>query len=198
MSENSTAVPAAGGPAEPARQGRPKLKTVRDMVLSLAVICAVAFALFLFTPLVPGDAAGDPGPPEVEYRVAAGTAARAAPYPLLIPEGLGPDWRATSVRYLPEGEHGATWRLGLLDPDDEYAALAQADGDAAAFVSAVTRGAGDTGGTERVAGRDWARYAGEKYDALVLSGPGVTTVVLGTAPTARLAHLAAALEPAAS
>ncbi|MDB1086920.1 DUF4245 domain-containing protein [Streptomyces sp. ACA25] len=192
MSETRTA-PASDAPAEK-QDGKPdekpRLKTVRDMLLSLAVVSAVAFGLYFY---LPHDASQDPVKP-VEYQVEANLAARAAPYGLLAPEGLPPEWRATSVRYQPQGEHGATWRLGFMDPENEYAALAQADGAPGPFVDALTHGAEDTGETLRIDGREWTRYEGAKYDALVLAEPEVTTLVLGTAPVDRLEQLAAALE----
>jgi hypothetical protein len=162
------------------------------MLLSMLLVCGGAALLWVFAPDDrPGEAV-----PTVDYTVPAATAARAAPYELLVPEGLPADWRATSVRYEPQGEFGATWRLGFHTGDEDYAAVAQADGDPEAFAAAVTLEAEDTGETVRVAGRDWARYEGGRYDALVLAGPDVTTVVLGTAPVDGLAELAAALRGA--
>ncbi|WP_234320272.1 DUF4245 domain-containing protein [Streptomyces sp. SBT349] len=180
---------AAGRPTAPPARRRPPWSWW-NMTLSLAALCVGAFALVL---LNPGDQP-EGSTPTVTYDLEAATAARAAPYALVVPEGLPDDWRATSVRYQPMGEFGATWRLGFLDPDDEYAAVAQADGDADGFIEEMTRGAEDTGSQQAVAGRDWARYEGDKYDALVLREAGVTTVVHGTAPFERLAHFAAALE----
>jgi uncharacterized protein DUF4245 len=183
--------PADGPGAGPAR--RRGIKTVRDMFLSMLVISVGAFFLYLF---IPHDESREQIRP-VEYEVAAATAARAAPYELLVPEGLPTRWVANSVRYEPQGTYGATWRLGFVDPDEEYAAIAQADGDAGGFIAEVTQQARNTGSAERIDGRDWARYEGPRYDALVLREPGVTTVVLGTAPFDSLTRLAAALEPEA-
>lgn len=182
---------AAGLAGPPSR--RPKTKTVRDMLLSMAVILAGAFGLYLF---VPHDASQDPVRP-VEYRVEANSAARAAPYELLAPEGLAEEWRATSVRYRHESDHGAFWRLGFMDPENEYVALGQADGPAGPFIAEFTQGAEATTEQVRVAGEAWTRYTGPKYDALVRQTPEVTTVVAGTAPADRLADFAAALAPPA-
>ncbi|UED88357.1 DUF4245 domain-containing protein [Streptomyces profundus] len=171
---------------------RLRLQTIQNMVLSLALICAATFVAYF---LMFNDGGGQDPVRTVEYEVASATAARAAPYPVLVPEGLSADWRATSVRFEPQGAHGATWRLGFVNPDEDYVALAQADGAADDFVRSVTQQAEDTGATERVDGRDWARWEGEKYDALVLSEADVTTVVMGTAPMDQLARMAGALEP---
>lgn len=172
------------------RLKRLRLQSLRNMVLSTVLICLGTFAVYFLTPN------GETEQPvrTVEYDIASATAARAAPYPLVVPRGLPEDWRATSVRYEPQGEYGATWRLGFLDPAEDYAALAQADGEPASFVPSVTQDAEETGETERIAGRDWALWEGPKYDALVLAEPGVTTVVMGTAPLERLARLAESLE----
>ncbi|MBL1065833.1 DUF4245 domain-containing protein [Streptomyces sp. 7-21] len=170
---------------------RRKLKTVRDMVLSMVVICAGAFALYVF---IPGeDSVAEPR--SVEYEVAASTAARVAPFDVLVPRGLPDEWRATSVRYEPQSDFGPTWRLGFVDPDDHYAALAQSDGSADGFVSSLTHQAEDTGETTRVGGEEWARYEGPKYDALVRTEPGGTTIVYGTAPFGSLERFAASLQP---
>ncbi|WP_255308018.1 DUF4245 domain-containing protein [Streptomyces marincola] len=168
---------------------RQRFESVRNMVLSLAVICGGALALVALNPEDQPEGAT----PTVSYEVESATAARAAPYDLLVPEGLPEQWRATSVRYEAEGEHGATWRLGFLDPDEEYVALAQADGTPEDFVAAMTREAADTGDSEHVGGQEWARWEGDKYDALVLREPGSTTLVMGTAGFERLAEFAGAL-----
>lgn len=178
--------------APPRKSG--KAKSVRDMMLSMAVLLGASFAIYLV--FVPNDAGQDPVRP-VPYEVEANTAARAAPYELLAPEGLPAAWRATAVRYVQGTDHGALWKLGFNDPDGEYAAVVQADGASRAFLTDATNGAEDTGETTRVDGRDWARYDGPKYRALVTTGPGVTTVVTGTASYERLAELAAALQPRA-
>jgi hypothetical protein len=194
--------PEAAGSAEraeePARsaQARPstrraRAQTARNMLLSMALTCVGAFFLYLF---IPHDESTDHLRP-VSYDVESATAARVAPYELLVPEGLPEEWRANSVRYEPQGQHGATWRLGFVDPEEEYAALAQADGDSEGFVASITRQAEDTGSVRRIDGREWARYEGPEYDALVLREPGVTTVVLGTASQDGLTELASALEP---
>ena len=167
-------------------------QTVRDMVLSMAVIGLIAGFIYLF---IPHDPSQDPVKP-VSYRVEVATARRAAPYPVAAPEGLPDTWRATSVWYREHGDHGATWHLGFLGPDQEYAAVEQSDGEAAPFIDDVTHGARPTGDTQRVNGERWTRYRGPKYDALVLRRPGVTTVVTGTASFARLAELAGALRTA--
>lgn len=174
------------------------------MVPSLAVVLLAAFAIYLF---VPHDADQNPVK-TVGYRVELASARRAAPYPVLAPEGLAKRWRATSVSYEGAGPKGAAWHLGFMTPDDQYAAVEQSDAARPAkFLHDVTQGARKTAKTVRVNGRAWTRYQGAKYDALVRRDAGTsarngtsrtarhTTVVTGTASTAQLTKLAAALRP---
>ncbi|MFJ8883399.1 DUF4245 domain-containing protein [Streptomyces sp. NPDC102402] len=169
-------------------------QTVRDMFLSMLVITAVAGVVYIF---IPHDDKADPIK-AVDYRVELATARRAAPYPVAAPAGLSKDWKPTSVSY--EGQAGAGWHLGFLDPDGNYVAVEQSTTPAKKYVPDVSQDARDTGHTEEVAGQEWQRWEGPKYDALVLHAEGVTTVVTGSAPTGRLAEMAAALKtaPAAS
>ncbi len=198
-SETASAVPDADR-AEPAtsvddeggQRQRPKLKTVRDMLLSMAVITVGAFFFFV---LMPNDPSQDPVRP-VEYSVEASSAARAAPYELVVPQQLDEDeWRATSVRYRHQSDHGVYWRIGFMDPDNEYVGLGQADGPAGPFVSEFSQGARDSGETVEIDGREWALYSGSKYNALVVEDADVTTVVAGTASAERLELFAASLAP---
>ncbi|MDN3055950.1 MULTISPECIES: DUF4245 domain-containing protein [Streptomyces] len=170
-------------------------ETIRDMVLSLAAIGVVVAAIYLFG--IPHDegAKGD-GVKTVDYRVELDTARRAAPYPVAAPEpgSLPKGWRATSVTYrAAEGQNGAAWHLGFLYQNEEYVAIEQSDGKAVPFVEDVTQQARETKRTQRIEGKEWVRYAGDKYDALVRKEPGVTTVVTGTASYGRLTEMAAAL-----
>ncbi|MGP4003065.1 DUF4245 domain-containing protein [Streptomyces sp. 8N706] len=167
-------------------------QTVRDMVLSMAVIGIVVAAIYVF---VPHDESQDPVKP-VSYRVELDTARRAAPYPVAAPEGLPKTWRPTSVTYSGgAGDDGAAvWHLGFMDPTNEYVAVEQSDGRPAKFIDAVSYRAAKTGRTQQVGEATWQRYAGPKYDALVREERGVTTVITGTASYERLAEMAAALK----
>ncbi|MFH0242539.1 DUF4245 domain-containing protein [Streptomyces sp. HK10] len=165
-------------------------QTARDMVLSLLVILLGAGFVYL---LVPHDDSLDPVRP-VGYDVELATARRAAPYPVAAPAGLPDTWRATSVGYKRQSDLGAVWHLGFMDPDDQYAAVEQSDGEPEKFIGSVTHGAEPADRTQRAGGEEWERYEGAKYDALVRRESGVTTVVTGTASFESLARLAAALE----
>ncbi|GAA2073248.1 DUF4245 domain-containing protein [Streptomyces albiaxialis] len=173
-------------------------QTVRDMVISLAVIVLAAWVIYLF---VPHDEDKDPVK-TVSYGIELKSARRAAPYPVAGPVGLSKDWRATSVRYEAAGRakdaDGSAWHLGFVTPRDEYAAVEQSDEPRAdRYISRVTHSAKKTGKTERLGGEEWVRYTGGKYDALVLKASGEgepTTVVTGTASFKELSRLADSLE----
>ncbi|MEV4438543.1 DUF4245 domain-containing protein [Streptomyces sp. NPDC049577] len=170
-----------------------KTQTIRNMVLSLAVVVPVAVLSYLF---IPHDGGGADPVKAVSYRVELMTARRAAPYAVAAPEGLGEGWRATSVSYRAggAGKEGSVWHLGFLDPERQYVAVEQSDGPAVAFIDGVTQGAEKTATTQRIGDAVWTRYEGPKYNALVREERGVTTVVTGTASNANLTSMAAALK----
>ncbi|GFM99114.1 hypothetical protein Sfulv_39250 [Streptomyces fulvorobeus] len=163
-------------------------QTVRDMVLSMIVISAVAGVIYLF---IPHDDTAAPVK-AVDYRVELLTARRAAPYPVAAPDGLPKGWKPTSVSY--ERQADDSWHLGFLDPDGKYVAVEQSTAPVQKYVTQVSQRATDTGRTHEVAGEAWAHWKGPKYDALVLHQDGATTVVTGSASTQRLAQMAAALK----
>lgn len=163
-------------------------QTVRGMFQSMAVIGVVVAGIYM---LVPHDENADPIKP-VDYRVELLTAQRAAPYPVAAPEGLGDGWRTTSVTF--DGADGHAWHLGFLDPDTQYVAIEQSTAQPAdKYVRQVTRHAKKTSATQEIRGETWQRWDGPKYDALVRTADGATTVVMGTASPERLAEMAGAL-----
>ncbi|MFI1827333.1 DUF4245 domain-containing protein [Streptomyces sp. NPDC020412] len=166
-------------------------QTVRDMVLSMAVIGAVVTVIYFF---LPNDDSDQMKP--VDYRVELVTAQRAASYPVLAPEGLSKGWKPTSVRY--DGQAGQAWHLGFLDPEREYVAIEQSSQPYRKYVPKVTEKAANTGKTQMVNGEPWEHWTGPKYDGLVRQHDGVTTVVTGTAPLARLTEMAESLKAGAT
>lgn len=161
---------------------------MRDMLLSMVVIGIIVAVIYVF---VPHDDKADPVK-KVDYRVELLTARRAAPYPVAAPTGLTGKWKATSVTY--DGANGNSWHLGFLDPEGEYVAIEQSTSPTKRYVSDVTQEAKDTGKTQEVAGQPWQRWKGPRYDALVRTENGATTVVTGTASYEGLGAMAAALE----
>ncbi|WP_435192902.1 DUF4245 domain-containing protein [Streptomyces sp. NRRL F-5630] len=167
--------------------GKKGKQTVRDMILSLGVIVAIAAGIWIF---VPHDDSRDPVK-RVDYRVELATAQRAAAYPVVAPEGLPKTWKATSVRY--RAQDGDAWHLGYLDPREKYVAVEQSTKDPAEFIGNVTQDARESGAVTRINGRDWQPYKGDRYDALVLREGKSTTVVTGSAGLAQLKAFAEAL-----
>ncbi|MEC3996719.1 DUF4245 domain-containing protein [Actinacidiphila sp. DG2A-62] len=166
-------------------------KTVRDLILSLVVLGVVVSAIYLF---IPHDSHADPVK-VVPFSVELGQARRDAPYPVAGPEGLGADWRSTSVTYSDSDPQNVTWHIGFVDPSQQYVAVEQSNAATAPFVSSVTMGGHRDGArTVPVAGVAWQRWTGGRYSALVRVETGRTTVVMGTASQARLVQMAAALK----
>ncbi|WP_181807481.1 DUF4245 domain-containing protein [Streptomyces shenzhenensis] len=166
-----------------------KQKTVRDMILSLALIGLAAGFIYL---LVPHDDHA-PDIQRVDYRVELLTARRSASYPVAAPQGLPGTWKATSVRF--QGENGDRWHLGYQTPDGQYVQVEQSTQKRADFIDDATQGASATKTTEKIGDRSWTHYTGGRYDALVLDGTtGSTTVVAGTASFTELTKMAAALK----
>ncbi|MFC7264902.1 DUF4245 domain-containing protein [Streptomyces lutosisoli] len=163
-------------------------QSVRDMILSLALIGLMAGIIYIF---IPHD---DSEPPlkRVDYQVELLTARRAASYPVAAPEGLPETWKATSVRY--DGSEFDTWHLGFHAPDGQYVAIEQSTQKSAVFIDTASQGAEETKVTQRIGDQTWQRYTGGRYDALVLKSKGSTTVVTGTASFGQLAKMAEALK----
>ncbi|WP_316526519.1 DUF4245 domain-containing protein [Kitasatospora brasiliensis] len=167
-------------------------QTVRDMVLSMLAVGIVVWIGYVFLPH------GDGGDPvrTVGYQVEAASAKRAAPYPLLAPEGLPAKWRATSVGYRPADTNngkGNAWHLGFVTPSGQYAAIEQSDVPRDALLAEYVKGAKPEG-TSEVAGRAWERVQGEKDRALTAQTGSGTTLLTGTASYEELAELAQALK----
>lgn len=157
------------------------------MVLSLGLIGIAAAVMYVFIP-------HDDSAPEVkrvDYRVELLTARRAASYPVAAPEGLSQEWKATSVRF--QGDDFDLWHLGFHTPDGQYVQIEQSTQKPSAFIDEASQGSEATKTTQRIDGRTWTRYTGGRYDALVHTERGATTVVAGTGSFARLTEMAEAL-----
>ncbi|MFF0010249.1 DUF4245 domain-containing protein [Streptomyces sp. NPDC005374] len=167
-----------------------KQKTVRDMILSLGLIGIAAAVIYVF---IPHDDSA-PDVQKVDYRVELLTARRAASYPVAAPEGLSADWKATSVRF--QADEFDAWHLGFQAPGGEYVQIEQSTQKQSTFADEASQGGAATKQTQEIAGRTWTRYTGGRYDALVHSGDGATTVVAGTGSFAQLTEMAKSLRTA--
>lgn len=123
------------------------------------------------------------------------TAARAdAPFAVLAPEPVPPDWRATSVDAgRQDGEY--VWHLGFVVDEAEYAAVDQTTGDPDDFLGEVTP-ATEQDAPVQVNGVRWQTLSepGGDDEALVLSRGDSTTVVSGTLPRDVLVAFAESLQ----
>ncbi len=125
-------------------------------------------------------------------------AAARAGYPLLVPTGLGEDYRVTSAR-TDAGNAGegdpVTLEIGYLTPAEEYAGFVVSDDPRADAVAAVLDGAQEQGATD-LAGQTWTRSTtGKDETALSREADGVTVVVTGSASDDELEAVAAAVRP---
>jgi hypothetical protein len=190
----------------------PLKKTVRDMIISMAVISLPVVAIVEWFP-------HDSKKPEaavqtVDYSIPLDQARRDAdlPFTALAPATLPAGWRATSVHadFAPGAQ--LRWELGFLTPDSQYVAMDQVSGgqgvdailaEQAPDAAAVSGAAGQvaTGGFQ------WKVYAtpdGRRHAlvrttaptgsaAATAAGP-VGVVVSGTVGVSELAGFAGQLK----
>jgi hypothetical protein len=161
------------------------------MLLSLAVVLAITFALILLVPR-----ASQITQPPVDVRLGARAAASQVDFTPSVPVGLPDGWRATSVRTTRSTAGVMTWHAGYQTTDQQYAALEQGKNAPQEWVTQQTNRA-PTVGTQQIAGQTWQRYAGGRanQNSLVHTNADVTTIVTGTASFADLTLLAESLRP---
>lgn len=164
-------------------------KSTRDMVLSLLAVLAAGFVIYFFIPHSGGN-----GVHPVEYNAALESARRAAPYPVLAPQSLPQGWNATAVQFDGADPADAQWTLGFIDAKGQYVAVRQSNGPLAAFLADATGNGVKQAAESTVAGADWSRYQGSRYQSLVLQSAKGTTVVTGTESFADLEKFAALLK----
>ncbi len=178
--------------AKTRRRGR---ETVRDMVISMAVVGLGIAALMLVT--------WRPKPEAqvrvVDWKPAAVAAQFASHYPVVTPVGLSDQWRATSARFEvePQSAGKPVWHVGYVTPNNSYAGVEQSDADPAIFISRTVDG-GRPDGEVVVGGRPWQSYGpgANGFRSLVRAEGGSTVIVTGSADSAELTALAAALQNA--
>ncbi|MGF1431548.1 DUF4245 domain-containing protein [Kitasatospora sp. LaBMicrA B282] len=164
-------------------------QTVRDMILSMIAVMGVAMVAYL---TIPHSNEGDPVR-VVDYSAALASAKRAAPYPVLAPEGLSAQWRATSVSYQVDPDGHAGWHLGFVTPAGKYASVEQSNEPKADLLKTVVAGYAPDG-SATIAGQDWSRYQGDTYRGLTVATGQATTLIAGSASYQELDQLAQALK----
>jgi len=166
------------------------------MIRSMAVVLGAVAVILIITLRPQPDAIR-----VVDYAPVLSIARAQAGFPVLAPQGLGPEWRATSARWEPTAaaEPDPAWHLGVVTPSEEYVQLGQSATTDADYLPEQT-GRGSPVGAARVGGVEWERYESVDRDgvddrALVRIVGGVTTVVSGSGDWAEIEQFAASLRP---
>lgn len=157
------------------------------MVRSLAAVLGAVLVILWLTPRPDQDPVT-----VIDYGVPLQQARSAAPYDIVAPEGLPERWRPTSARTTSSAE-GVVWHLGLVTPQDRYAAVAQRPASPAAVSIAAGTGR-DEGGAAGIAGSAWQRRVRDDGERSLWRADERTIVaVTGDASWAELEQLAGAL-----
>jgi hypothetical protein len=194
-SAEDDALPAPAPAVNPAieRANRLNVANMLRSMLPLVVICLVIVG---WTAL---RQRGDVSPVrEIDPTSTVDLAAARASYALLLPEGLGEDYRPTSAR-TDAGAAAAgdpvTLEIGYVTPSEQFAGFVVSDDRRADPVSAVLDGAREQGAAD-VGGQSWTRSTTEKGEtALSREDGGVIVVVTGSAPVEELETVAGSVAP---
>lgn len=180
---------AAAAAARSERERKRLRQTVRDMILSMAVVAGVV--LVIFQPW--GRSTPDPVR-TVDPAPVISAARTTSDWPVLAPEGLPATWRATSARFEVAADGESVLQTGYLSPSTMYVGLAQSKTKETAFVRERS-GDGEPAGSTTVAGVTWDRLesADGKQRSLVRVDDGVTYVVTGQAEWPEIEAFAAKL-----
>jgi len=165
-------------------------KTGRDMVLSLSVLLVPILVIGAIL-----RACGSSEPTVIDPSSAIDNARRAALFTVIVPEGLGPDWRSVSASFARTSDGTAgTLRLGYLAPGGGQVQLVESNEEAGALLSRELGEDVRSQGEVRIDGQAWASslVRGEER-ALVLAEPDRTVIGVGRASPDELTTLAAAL-----
>ena len=179
----STAAPQAAPPSKPSRR---RFGSVSDMVRSLAAVLGAVLVILWLTPRADQDPVR-----VIDFGVPLQQARAAAPYDVYAPQGLPERWRPTSARATSSAE-GIVWHLGLVTPQDRYAAVAQRPAAPAAVEAAA--GPGRDEGAAVLAGTMWQRRLRDDGErSLWRADERAVVAVTGNASWAELEQLAGAL-----
>jgi Protein of unknown function (DUF4245) len=166
-------------------------QTVRDMILSMAVIAVPIAVVFLVEPSTPGNPVQAVN--AADYHT---TARTIEPFHVLAPVGLPASWRATSASYNPPGNSAGNWQVGYLAPGGAFAEFEQTTASVGGFLSDEGSNATQFAAQE-VDGQVWTEYTGTTPPALRVlleRTVGTTTeIVAGDASVADLITLAASV-----
>jgi hypothetical protein len=170
--------------------------TVRDMVLTMALIVVPILLVFWLMPSnTPKSAVTAVSTQDYQAML---TAARSElPFTALSPTGLPASWELTSDEYEPAGDTAAEWRLGYLTGSGKYAEFEQTTESVAQFLGEQSSDATESA-TVTVAGQQWQEYTGTTpggLKTLLFRQTGKSLVVVaGSAPMSELDALAGSLQ----
>jgi len=167
------------------REGR----SPRDMALSLAVLVVpIALLLIFYRVVLSGDApvTVDPGPKFEEAQ-----AAKA--FPVAVPANLGNDWSVASATFTKQAG-GATLRIGYVDPSKSPVQLVESSVVSSTLLPTELTTKAQPLSEFRTSAGVWRLYTGRPGEqALVLTEPARTIIVVGKTSESNLEHLASAL-----
>lgn len=175
------------------------VETLRDIVLSMAVVGLVVAAIYGVVAWQRPEVQG-PIRPAVDVESVVGQVQSTGPFAVWEPRLTG-DWQPTSAWFdsaSVSGVDGGVLHLGFLTPNGSYAEVRQTDAATDAVVDEWIDGAVAVGELE-IDGRIWQQVESEETGqrGLVLvrpdERPEVTVVVTGKADEAELTELAASL-----
>ncbi len=120
--------------------------------------------------------------PRVEFTIDAANAARAAEFPIEVPESVQPDWVPTSSR-LTTANGVVTWRLGFATGKRMHAMLAQSNEQPVAGFANRMANTETPAGSAVIKGTTWEkRFRVDKNQrSLVRVADGHTVIVTGSA-----------------
>ncbi len=192
--------PARAAVARTSADERAAKFTASNMVRSLLPLTVIVLALVGLVALRQNSA--DPVR-TVDTSGGIQLASARAGYPLLVPQDLPEDWRATSIRTdagaATEAGDPVTLAIGWVTPGEEFAGYVIGDDPRADDLDAVLSGA-EEAGTVQIGGRGWVELttAREETAYRLDAGAGVVAVVTGSASDDELRTLAAAVAPYAA
>jgi hypothetical protein len=174
---------------EQARADRARYRTMRNLVGSL-VLCFLFIGFLALVTWRPQEEKVRP----VDYTEQLAEARKVAPYRVLAPQPLPGGWQATSAEVRAVAGEPVTWHLGVLTPDRRYVGLEQSN-DVPKDVIAAELGNVRDDGVSRIGTVTWQRKVLLDRDerAIVLSAPGVTTILTGPVDYPTLESLATTL-----
>jgi hypothetical protein len=175
-------------------------ETVRDMVLSMALVGAVVFALYAVVAWQRPEVQGSIRP-AVDVTGVVDQVQMSGPFPVRQPTDLPDGWSPTSAWFEGPGETaglgGSVLHVGYTTPSGSYAEVKQTDGDAGFAVKEWAGGATEVG-TVQIKGSEWTRLESADTGAKALTvtregKPDVLVLVTGKADWPELERLAASV-----